>query len=135
MTGREAAVWHAMATDQVIGRLRTDPANGLDPGETCRRLAEYGPDRLSEGKKRRPLMRFFVQLNNILAYVLLAAGFVKLMVGLRLDAAVILGVVIINALLGFIQDGKAEKALDSIRNMLSASGQHGARRRDSSDIG
>ncbi|MGA6964062.1 MAG: HAD-IC family P-type ATPase, partial [Xanthobacteraceae bacterium] len=53
-------------------------------------------------------------------YVLLAAGFVKLMVGLWLDAAIILGVVILNALLGFIQEGKAEKALDSIRNMLSA---------------
>ena len=52
--------------------------------------------------------------------VLLGAGFVKLMVGLWLDAAVILGVVIINALLGFLQEGKAEKALDSIRNMLSA---------------
>ena len=59
-------------------------------------------------------------LNNILVYVLLGAGFVKLMVGLWLDAAVILGVVIINALLGFFQEGKAEKALDSIRNMLSA---------------
>ncbi len=120
MTGREAAVWHAMATDQVIGRLKTDPAHGLDPGETSRRLAEYGPNRLPEGKKRGPLTRFFVQFNNILVYVLLAAGFVKLMVGLWLDAAVILGIVIINALLGFIRDGKAEKALDSIRNMLSA---------------
>ena len=49
-----------------------------------------------------------------------AAGFVKLMVGLWLDAAIILGVVVINALLGFIQEGKAEKALNSIRNMLSA---------------
>jgi magnesium-transporting ATPase (P-type) len=65
-------------------------------------------------------MRFFAQLNNVLVYVLLGAGFVKLMVGLWLDAAVIPGVVIINALLGFFQEGKAEKALDSIRNMLSA---------------
>ena len=66
------------------------------------------------------VLRFIAQLNNVLVYVLLAAGFVKLMVGLWLDAAVILGVVIINALLGFLQEGKAEKALDSIRNMLSA---------------
>jgi magnesium-transporting ATPase (P-type) len=66
-----------------------------------------------------PLTRLLVQFNNVLVYVLLAAGFVKLMLGLWLDAAVILGVVIINALLGFVQEGKAEKALDSIRNMLS----------------
>jgi hypothetical protein len=57
---------------------------------------------------------------NILVYVLLGAGFTKLMLNLWVDAAIIFGVVILNALLGFIQEGKAEKALESIRNMLSA---------------
>jgi magnesium-transporting ATPase (P-type) len=119
---REAqpAAWHARAADDVIGRLDTDTIRGLDAGEATRRLARYGPNRLPEGKRRGPLMRFLAQLNNVLVYVLLAAGFVKAMIGLWLDAAVILGVVIINALLGFLQEGKAEKALDSIRNMLSA---------------
>ena len=65
-------------------------------------------------------MKSLQQFNNILVYVLLGAGFVKMMVGLWLDSAIILSVVILNALLGFIQEGKAEKALDSIRNMLSA---------------
>ena len=65
-------------------------------------------------------MRFLSQFNNILVYVLLGAGFIKLMLNLWLDAAIIFGVVILNALLGFIQEGRAEKALDSIRNMLSA---------------
>src|SRR5215831_10698573 len=111
--------WHAVPADQVISRLKTDPAAGLDANEASQRLAQYGPNRLPEGKQRGPLMRFVAQLNNILVYVLLGAGFVKLMVGLWLDAAVILGVVIINALLGFFQEGKAEKALDSIRTMLS----------------
>ena len=115
-----SAVWHALPADQVIAGLWTDPVEGLDAGEASSRLARFGPNRLPEGKQRGPLMRFLAQLNNILVYVLLAAGFVKLMVGLWLDAAVILGVVIINALLGFLQEGKAEKALDSIRNMLSA---------------
>ena len=112
--------WHALPADQVIARLRTDPVEGLDTDEASSRLARVGPNRLPEGKQRGPLMRFLAQLNNILVYVLLGAGFVKLMVGLWLDASVILGVVIINALLGFLQEGKAEKALDSIRNMLSA---------------
>src|SRR5271156_5009538 len=119
-TGREAVAWHAVPADQVIGRLKTDPAKGLDTGEASRRISQYGPNRLPEGKKRGPLTRFLAQLNNVLVFVLLGAGFVKLMVGLWLDAAVILGVVIINALLGFLQEGRAEKALDSIRNMLSA---------------
>jgi magnesium-transporting ATPase (P-type) len=116
----ETIAWHAVAIDQVTGRLNTDPARGLDASEASLRLSRYGPNRLPEGKKRTALMRFLAQLNNVLVYVLLAAGFVKLMVGLWLDAGVILGVVVINALLGFIQEGKAEKALDSIRNMLSA---------------
>jgi magnesium-transporting ATPase (P-type) len=118
--GGESAAWHAIAPDEAIGRLKTNPRHGLSLSEASQRFAEYGPNRLPEGKKRGPLMRFFAQLNNILVFVLLAASFVKLMVGLWLDAGVILGVVIINALLGFLQEGKAEKALDSIRNMLSA---------------
>jgi magnesium-transporting ATPase (P-type) len=115
-----STVWHALPAEEVIARLGTDPTEGLDAGEASGRLARFGPNRLPEGKQRGPLMRFLGQLNNVLVYVLLVAGFVKLMVGLWLDAAVILGVVIINALLGFIQEGKAEKALASIRNMLSA---------------
>ena len=87
--------------------------------EIPRRLEQYGSNKLPEGRKQGPFMRFLLQLNNVLVYVLLGAGFVKLMVGLWLDAAIILGVVLLNALLGFIQEGKAEKALDSIRNMLS----------------
>ena len=65
-------------------------------------------------------MRFLAQFNNILVYVLLAAGFTKLMLSLWVDAAIIFAVVVLNGLLGFIQEGRAEKALDSIRNMLSA---------------
>ena len=65
-------------------------------------------------------MRFLEQFNNVLVYVLLAAGFIKLMMGLWLDASIILAVVVINGLLGFLQEGRAEKSLDSIRNMLSA---------------
>lgn len=65
-------------------------------------------------------MRFLLQFHNILSYILPGAGFVKLLVGLWLDAAVILGVVLINGLVSFVQEGRAERALDSIRTMLSA---------------
>ena len=112
--------WHAMAVDEVVQRLATDTGKGLDAPEAASRLEKHGPNHLPEGKKRGPLMRFLSQLNNVLVYVLLAAGFTKLMLNLWVDAAIILGVVVLNALLGFIQEGKAEKALESIRNMLSA---------------
>jgi magnesium-transporting ATPase (P-type) len=114
------AAWHAMSADDVVKRLATSRETGLDAGEASTRLKEYGPNRLPEGKKQGPLTRFLAQFNNILVYVLLGAGFVKLMLNLWVDAAIIFAVVALNALLGFIQEGKAEKALDSIRNMLSA---------------
>src|SRR5215475_670649 len=116
----DAIAWHAMAVDEVVRRLTTDIEKGLDAGEASIRLQKYGPNRLPEGKKRGPFMRFLSQFNNILVYVLLGAGFIKLMMHQWVDASIIFGVVVLNALLGFIQEGKAEKALESIRNMLSA---------------
>src|SRR3974390_2244771 len=112
--------WHAISADDVVKRLATSSENGLDAAEPSTRLRKYGQNRLPEGKKRGPFTRFLAQFNNILVYVLLAAGFTKLMLDLWLDAGIIFCAVVLNALLGFIQEGKAERALDSIRNMLSA---------------
>src|SRR5262245_64126093 len=109
-----------MTVEQVRRRLTTDIEKGLDAGEASSLLQKYGPNRLPEGKKRGPFMRFLSQFNNILVYVLLGAGFTKLMLNLWVDASIIFSVVILNALLGFLQEGKAEKAVESIRNMLSA---------------
>ena len=116
----EAPTWHAIATDEVLRRLNTDPKKGLDTNEVSRRLSKYGPNRLPQGRKRSLFAKFFAHFNNVLIYVLIAAGFTKLMMGVWIDAGIIFAVVVLNALLGFIQEGKAEKALDSIRNMLSA---------------
>src|SRR5215510_9628184 len=116
----DEVAWHAISVDEGANRLATDTGKGLEASEAAKRLQKYGPNRLPEGKKRGPLMRFLSQFNNILVYVLLGAGFTKLMLNLWMDAAIIFVVVILNALLGFIREGKAEKALESIRNMLSA---------------
>jgi magnesium-transporting ATPase (P-type) len=116
----EARTWHALSVDDVVQQLTTDVRKGLAADDAGGRLDTYGPNRLPAGKKRGPFRRFLSQFNNVLVYVLLGAGFVKLMLGLWIDASIIFGVVILNALLGFVQEGRAEKALDSIRNMLSA---------------
>ena len=112
--------WHAVPADEVVEQLATSVVKGLGADEAANRLRQYGQNRLPEGKKRGAFMRFLAQFNNILVYVLLGAGFTKLMLSLWVDAAIIFAVVVLNALLGFIQEGRAEKALDSIRNMLSA---------------
>ncbi|RDI97153.1 cation-transporting P-type ATPase [Dyella solisilvae] len=112
--------WHAMPAEAVEKEFAVDPSQGLDPGEVSGRLNTYGPNRLPQGKKKGPFARFLAQFNNVLIYVLLVAGFIKLMLSLWLDASIIFAVVVLNSLLGFIQEGRAEKALDSLRNMLSA---------------
>ena len=119
MSAAEPTAWHALTTDEAVGRLKSSVKAGLDEAEAARRQAEYGLNLLPTARKRGPLMRFLQQFNNVLVYVLIAAGFIKLMMSLWLDASIILAVVIINGLLGFIQEGRAEKSLDSIRNMLS----------------
>src|SRR5271166_6505416 len=116
----EIASWHAMSEGEAVKRLATNAEKGLGAAEASSRLQTYGPNRLPEGKKRGPFIRFLAQFNNILVYVLFGAGFTKLMLSLWVDAAIIFAVLVLNGLLGFVQEGRAEKALDSIRNMLSA---------------
>jgi magnesium-transporting ATPase (P-type) len=120
MTATEATAWHSLTAEEAVERLNSGVTAGLDDVEAASRQAEYGLNLLPTARKRGPLMRFLMQFKNVLVYVLIAAGFIKLMMGLWLDASIILGVVVINGLLGFIQEGRAEKSLDSIRNMLSA---------------
>ena len=120
MNPTEQTAWHALTADEAVERLKTSATAGLDDAEATRRQTEYGLNVLPTARKRGPFMRFLQQFNNVLVYVLLAAGFIKLMMNLWLDASIILGVVIINGLLGFLQEGRAEKSLDSIRNMLSS---------------
>src|SRR5271168_2630008 len=120
MTATEATAWHSLTAEEAVERLNGSVKSGLDDAEAARRQAQYGLNLLPTARKRGPLMRFLLQFKNVLVYVLLAAGFIKLMMGLWLDASIILGVVVINGLLGFVQEGRAEKSLDSIRNMLSA---------------
>src|SRR6516165_1728112 len=102
----QATAWHAIPVDEVVRRLETNTEKGLGAESISQRMAKYGPNRLPEAAVRGPLLRFLLQFNNVLVYILLAAGFVKLMTNLWLDASIILGVVLINALLGFIQEGR-----------------------------
>lgn len=112
--------WYPTTSDEVIQKWETNCDSGLATNEVAKRIEKYGANRLPTPGKRGPLMRFLMQINSLLIYVLIAAGVGKVFLGEFLDACVIFSVVVINALLGFLQEGKAEKALDSIRNMLSA---------------
>lgn len=110
--------WHTQSIKTVFGSLATTP-DGLSKEEVADRLVKYGPNRLPEPGTRGPLVRFFYQFHNVLIYVLMAASAVTAMLGHWVDASVILAVVLLNAVIGFVQEGKAENALKAIRQMLS----------------
>ncbi|RDD61014.1 cation-transporting P-type ATPase [Ferruginivarius sediminum] len=111
--------WHAAAPDTVVESTVTAP-EGLSQAEAARRLAAYGPNRLPPPKTRGPVRRFLAQFENLLIQVLLGAAVLTAAIGHFTDAAVILAVCLVNAAIGFAQEGKAEESLRAIRDMLSA---------------
>src|SRR5690554_6959418 len=106
--------WHALTHEAVAERIATGP-EGLDSQAVAARLARYGPNRLASAKRHGPLRRFFMQFHNILLYVMMGAAVVTASLGEWVDSGVLLGAVVINAIIGFIQEGRAEAALDAIR--------------------
>ncbi|HUU73168.1 MAG TPA: cation-transporting P-type ATPase [Burkholderiales bacterium] len=111
-------IWHAMAVEDAIDALRTH-INGLSSEEAAARFETYGPNRLPEPAKRSALIRFMLHFHNILIYVLLGSALITAALGHFIDMSVILAVVVANAVIGFIQEGKAEKAMVAIRKMLA----------------
>ena len=112
------AHWHSYDNETVFQKVSSSE-NGLSQQDAQKRLQEYGANRLQLAKKKGPLARFLAQFHNVLIYVLLGAGVITALLSHWVDSGVIMGVVILNAIIGFIQEGKAEKALDAISNMLS----------------
>ncbi|HSH44004.1 MAG TPA: cation-transporting P-type ATPase [Arenicellales bacterium] len=109
---------HHESADRVLQRLQAG-SEGLAETEAAARLEEAGPNRLPEPPRRGLAARFLSQFNNILIYVLLAAALVTTVLQHWVDTAVILAVTIVNAILGLIQEGRAEKAMEAIRGMLA----------------
>ncbi|HYD30434.1 MAG TPA: HAD-IC family P-type ATPase, partial [Azospirillaceae bacterium] len=112
------ADWHARSALETAEAFAS-PDQGLSQAEAADRLARHGPNRLTPPPRRGPLMRLLLQFHNVLIYVLLASATVTVLLGHWTDAGVIVGVVLINAVIGFIQEGKAEEALAAIRAMLA----------------
>jgi len=115
---REPQDWHAQAIDAVATALGSSQ-EGLDSSEAERRLSEHGPNRLPRQKRRPWLLRFFDQFRNVLIYILLASALAAGLLGHAVDAMVILGVTLLNAIIGMVQEGKAEEAMAAIGSMLA----------------
>ena len=109
---------HHLSAQEALEAVASN-AQGLSHAEAAQRLTQYGSNRLTPPNRRGPLLRFLLQFHNVLIYVLLASAGVTALLAHWVDTSVIVGVVVINAVIGFIQEGKAEKAMDAIRRMLS----------------
>ncbi|MCC5980870.1 MAG: HAD-IC family P-type ATPase [Oceanicaulis sp.] len=109
--------WHALGEEAVLAELATGP-DGLSDAEAAARLERYGENRLASARRRSWLERLAAQFHNLLIYALMAAAVMALAIGHITDAIVIAAVVIVNAAIGFIQEGRAEQALEAIRSMI-----------------
>ncbi len=111
--------WHALSPDEALRILSASGAAGLSHEEAERRLAEYGKNGLPVQGRRSAMLRFALQFHNPLIYVLIAAGIMTFWLKDYTDAAVIAAVVLVNAIIGFVQEGRAEEALEGVRAMLA----------------
>ena len=109
---------HARNAADVIADLASSP-QGLTSAEAERRLLQYGPNALPSGTRRHPVLRFLVQFNNALIYFMLAGALAAAALGHWIDSGVVVAVVLVNAVVGFLQEGKAEDALAAIRNLIA----------------
>ena len=110
--------WHDLPADETARRLTVDPQLGLSADEASRRRHEFGPNQLTARRGTPGWLKFLQQFNQALVYILLAATAISAALGEWVDAAVIFGVVLINAIVGYIQEAKAEKAIEALASLV-----------------
>jgi len=130
-TDIDARKWHAESIDDTLRALDVDADAGLSQEAIAQRRESFGRNQLSQGAQRTTLQRFISQFDNLFIYLLLVAGVITALLGEWLDSGVIFAVVLIIAIIGFIQEGRAEQALESVRDILSsdAFARRGGRKR------
>lgn len=111
-------VWHQLSIEEVADSLGVNPSTGLSAAEVDRRKKEFGPNRVTERRSTPVWIKFLLQFNQPLVYILLLAVVITAVLGEWVDSSVIFGVVFINAIVGFLQETKAEKAIESLAKMV-----------------
>jgi Ca2+-transporting ATPase len=117
MTQKEDSMWHTREASSALKELGVDPQKGLSAQEAQNRAERFGLNKLVQKKKKTLLQLFFSQLNNVLIYILLVAAVISASLGEATDTVIIACVVFLNALIGVIQESKAEKALEALEKL------------------
>ncbi|MEW6331171.1 MAG: HAD-IC family P-type ATPase, partial [Pseudomonadota bacterium] len=111
--------WHALAVEEVARRLDTDPRAGLGAAEAKTRLERHGANEIREGRRRGPLAMFLGQFTDFMILVLIAAAIVSGLIGDVTDTLVIVAIVVLNAVIGFVQEYRAERAIAALKQMAA----------------
>ena len=109
---------HQLPVHEVLLLLETEASRGLTQDEASRRLQRYGPNLLPLIRQHGPLIQFLLQFHHPLIYILLAATIITALLGEWVDSSVIFGVVLVNAIVGFMQEARAERALEALMSMV-----------------
>jgi P-type Ca2+ transporter type 2C len=117
--GRSLDKWHTYTADEVIDKLDTDDKQGLSNDEAADRLKKFGENALEDEKRIAPFQLFVSQLKNPLIYLLIAAAAATIIAQHFIDAGAIIAVIILNTILGFVQEWRAEQALEALKKMTS----------------
>ncbi|NLN53778.1 MAG: cation-translocating P-type ATPase [Firmicutes bacterium] len=112
-------MWFTKSREEVLKEFAVDPAAGLSSEEAQYRLAKYGENKLKGKPKKGLAALFFAQLQDMLIYVLLGATVITVLIGEYVDAIIILSVVVLNAVIGVVQEFKAEKAIEALQKMTT----------------
>ncbi|KNF07659.1 cation transport ATPase, partial [Gottschalkia purinilytica] len=112
-------LWYKKDTKQLSEELKVDINNGLNIDEAKRRKEQYGENSLKEENKKSVLKMFFNQFKDLMVIILIIASIISGIVGEISDTVIIMIVVLLNALLGVIQENKAEKSLEALKNLSS----------------
>ena len=110
-------MWYKKSKNEILQELDVDEKNGLSSTEALRRLEKYGKNKLETKKKKTLFKQFLSQLKDVMIYILIIAAMISAFLGEISDALIILLVIIINAVIGVIQESKAEKALDALKEL------------------
>ncbi len=109
--------WHTLDRENIADLLQTNLKDGLSEAQVSERLARYGPNELSESALKNPLLIFWEQIINPLVLLLIGAAVVSYLLGKVIDGSAVMAIVILNAILGFIQEYRAERAMAALRKL------------------
>ncbi|TWT91491.1 cation-transporting P-type ATPase [Stieleria varia] len=112
--------WHQLHPSEILDRFETELESGLDHASVESRRERFGPNAITQRKGQGPLIRFLLEFHQPLVYILLAAGLITAVLQEWVDSGVIFAVVLMNAIIGFVQESKALKAIDALTRVMTS---------------